>query len=104
MKKYIVLFIIMSSVMLTSCQVNIGESTFYVHWLVIAIPVFILLLLVGLPLGRIKYYCPNCKKTFYTSWIKCVFSVHINNERALKCPHCKKISMCYPSNNQENKK
>ena len=104
MKKILTLFTVLSSLLLSSCKVNIGEKNIDVHWLVIAIPVFIILLTAGLALGKIKYYCPNCNKTFYASWIKCIFSAHVDNERSMKCPHCKKTGRCYPSHNQENEK
>ena len=103
MKRFLGLILSLSCLVLTSCKVNLGERSFDVHWLVIVIPVVIIFLLTGLALGRTKYYCPNCNRTFYASFIKCLFSTHVNDERALKCPHCKKVNKCYPSYDQDTK-
>ncbi len=101
MKKIFLILLFGVIFILSSCKVHMGDSIIEVHWLVIAIPVFIIILLTGLSLGRNKFYCPNCNKTFYVKWYKCIFKAHINDERILKCPHCHKTDICYPSSNQD---
>ena len=101
MKKIFLPFLFCISMILSSCKIHFGDESINVHWLVIVIPAFVILLCVGLSLSKKKFYCPSCNKTFYVKWWKCIFTTHVNDERALKCPHCKKINACYPSSNQD---
>ncbi len=104
MKKIFLPFLFCISMLLSSCKIHFGDKSINVHWLVIAVPAFIILLCAGLSLSKKKFYCPSCNKTFYVKWWKCIFTTHVNDERALKCPHCKKINACYPSSNQDKEK
>ena len=104
MRKILILPFSVLILFLTSCEVHFVEKTYNVHWTVIAIPVIIILIIAGASLAKKKYICPNCHKSFYTNWFKCLFSGHVNDERNLRCPHCKQVGSCYPSYNQEDEK
>ncbi len=104
MKKFLIFILIISMIFLCSCEIHFGEKVYDMHWLFIAIPTVLILIISGVSIAKKKFVCPNCNKTFYVSWIKCIFSGHINDERSLRCPHCKKIGACYPSYNQEDEK
>lgn len=47
-----------------------------------------------------RYACPACRKTFRPRWWKVFFAAHINEDIALRCPHCRRVGICYPSYNQ----
>ena len=48
------------------------------------------------------YVCPHCKTRFKPSRRKnSYFGNMSNNSEVLKCPNCKKITICSLSNNQE---
>ncbi len=69
---------------------------------VIAVFVAILFLILYFALksdGQI-YFCPKCEKRFKAKMIFIMTSRHINDERMLRCPHCHKKSLCYPSHDQ----
>lgn len=54
--------------------------------------------------GRIfastRYVCPACGRTFLAKWWKVFFAFHINDDIALRCPHCGSVEACYPSHDQ----
>ena len=104
MRKLLLLPLSTFMLFLISCKVHFTENTYDVHWSIIAILTVLILIIAGVSLAKKKYVCPNCNKTFYTSWFKCLFSGHVNDERTLKCPHCKQVGACYPSYDQEDKK
>ncbi len=64
----------------------------------------IIILLVLVPvliyLSKTIYVCDKCGCRFRLKWYKCMFSIHMNDDRYLKCPKCKKKSWCSPSYNQ----
>lgn len=86
---------------LCSCQVNVLNATYDVSWWIITVLtvvlIFAVLYAVGKYISKKKYVCPNCNKTFYPKWWEAAFSLHVNDDRVLKCPHCKKKSFCHLS-------
>jgi len=102
MKKIALIFVTVAlSFSLTSCKVNWFDKHYDVQWWVIAIPVIIFFAIVCFAAGKIiaskKYVCPECNKEFYPKWWNAALSVHINDDRVFKCPHCKKKSFCHIS-------
>ena len=100
LKKLLCIGSVLSSLMLTSFEINLWRGSFEIHWIFIVIGVFLILLGVGIAIAKTKFVCPNCNKTFYTRWWKCIFTTHFDNGRALKCPHSHKTDICYPSYDQ----
>ena len=86
------------TVLLTSCTVNWFDKQYDVVWWVIAIPVTIwsLAWLIGggMYIASKTYICPQCRRKFHPLWWKAMFSLHINDDRLFKCPHCGKRSFC----------
>ena len=91
---------------LTSCDVHFGDVHYDVPWWVIAIPTVIILLTAfivgGIIISKKKYVCPNCGYVFSPKFYKAAYSVHLNDDRVFKCPHCKKRGLCSPV--RKNKK
>ena len=87
---------------LTSCQVNWHGQNYRVHWWVLVVPVIIFSLSVLIASGRYiaskQYVCPQCKQSFYPKWWKAAFSMHMNDERVFKCPHCGRKGFCKEKN------
>ena len=100
MKKFIIFFVVLCVVAasVTSCQVHWLDKQFTVQWWVIVIPsVLIVALAWFFAVKHIvsqKYVCPECGKAFYPKWTDAMFSVHMNDNRVLKCPHCGKKGFC----------
>lgn len=100
MKKLIFLFGVMgvAAFSLTSCQVNLGEEQFTVPWWVIVIPSILIVVIAWFAATKHvvsqKYVCPECGESFYPKWWNAAFSVHMNDDRVLKCPHCGKKGFC----------
>ena len=99
------LFII-STFLLSSCQVNWFGSHFDVPWWAIAIPVLvfsaIVLFVAGKHLASKKYVCPKCNKSFYPKWWQAALSIHMNDDRVFKCPHCGRKGFCPLSRESED--
>lgn len=108
MKKIIALFglICIMTVSLTSCQVNWFDKHYEVSWWVIVVPVAIFSVIIWIVVGKHiaskKYICPKCKGTFYPKWWKAAISVHINDDRVFKCPHCGWKGFCHISRGTED--
>ena len=85
----------------TSCKVNWFDQQYDLPWWMIAIPVVILLTVTwffgGKYIASKEYICPKCGKNFHPKWWNAAFSVHINNDRVFKCPHCGRKGFCSPS-------
>ena len=99
MKKIaIVLLIIIWAFALTSCEVNWFEQQYDVPWWMIALPVAVLFVIVWFATGKYiaskKYVCPKCNKTFYPKWWQAALSIHMNDDRVFKCPHCGRKGFC----------
>ena len=108
MKKILALFVLICilTVLLTSCQVNWFDQQYDVPWWVISIPITILSVLVWIVAGKHiaskKYVCPKCNKTFYPKWWKAALSIHMNDDRVFKCPHCGRKGFCPLSRESED--
>ena len=90
--------VVFCQLVLTSCDVHFGSAHYDVPWWVIALPVSLILLMTYRIGGKIisshKYVCPKCLESFYPEWWAAGVSLHINDDRYFKCPHCKKRSFC----------
>ncbi|MBE6718684.1 MAG: hypothetical protein E7574_05485 [Ruminococcaceae bacterium] len=91
---------------LTSCQVNWFDTHYDVPWWVIAAPVlmfsFVVWIAAGKHIASKKYMCPKCNKTFHPKWWKAAISLHINDDRFFKCPHCERKSFCHVSKERKD--
>lgn len=98
MKRIILILTVALTLVLTSCDVHFGELHYDVPWWTIAIPTGIILLAVfiigGIVLSKKEYVCPYCGNTFSPKWYKAAYTIHFNDDRVFKCPHCKKRGLC----------
>lgn len=99
MKKKLFIFLLcMSALLLSSCEVHWFHKSYDVAWWVVAIPTFLIVLITLVLAGTIiashKYVCPKCGGTFYPNRWQAAFSIHINNDRVFKCPHCGRKGFC----------
>ena len=100
MKKLIVFLVSVcaAAFCLTSCQAHLFDEQFTVPWWAIVIPSVLIVALAWFAavkhITSQKYVCPECGKTFYPKWKDAAFSVHMNDNRVLKCPHCRKKGFC----------
>lgn len=96
---FILTFVLCFSI--SSCTVNWFDKTFSVPWWSIAIPTVVLVLVVwvvaGKYLSKKTYVCPKCNGEFQPVWWKAALSLHINDDRIFRCPHCGKRSLCHLS-------
>ncbi len=90
--------------LLTACTLVFGDTRYDVPWWVILITVGAVLLLILVPAlkstRRVWFTCPVCHKKFKPTAAKLLFSLHVNDHRILRCPHCGKRNMCAPSYDQ----
>ena len=90
--------LILIVLVLTSCEVHVGNNRADVKWYVIAVPaiVFVVACVVtaGIVLSKNTYVCPECEKRFHPKWWCAMLSLHINSDRVLKCPHCGRMGFC----------
>ena len=102
MKKHSVakafLLLILLALVLTSCEVHVGNERTDVKWYVIAVPTIIFaaacFVTAGVVLSENTYVCPECGKRFRPKWWRAMFSLRINSDRVLKCPHCGHKGFC----------
>jgi len=91
---------------LTSCKVNWFDQQYDVPWWAVAIPVLvfsvIVLFVASKHITSKKYVCPKCNKSFYPKWWQAVFSIHMNDDRVFKCPHCGRKGFCPLSRESED--
>ncbi len=108
MKKIVVLFVLLCSMtaLLTSCQVNWFGKHYEVSWWVIAVPVVVFSAIVWIVAGKHiaskKYVCPKCNQTFNPKWWRATVSIHMNDDRVFKCPHCGRKGFCHVSKETED--
>ena len=84
MKKYRIatalLLLILFALVLTSCEVHVGNNRADVKWYVIAIPATIFavacVVIAGIVLSKNTYVCPECGKRFRPKWWRAVFTFH----------------------------
>lgn len=95
---FLFLLVIALALSLVSCQVNWFDRQYDVPWWGIAVPILIFLAIaffaVGKHIASKKYVCPKCNKTFYPKWWQTAFSIHMNDDRVFKCPHCGRKGFC----------
>lgn len=109
MKKIMTILLLCGAVglSLTSCTVNWFDRQFDVPWWVIAVPVAVFSAIVWVAAGKHiaskKYVCPTCGQGFYPKWWRAALSVHVNDDRVFKCPHCGKRDLCTPSREREDR-
>lgn len=100
MKKLIVFFAVVCVMAfpLTACQVNWLDEQFTVPWWVIVVPSVAIIAIAWFVAAKHittqKYVCPECNQSFYPKLRNAAFSVHMNDDRVLKCPHCGKKGFC----------
>ena len=97
--------IVILSVSLTSCRVNWFDRQIDVAWWTIAIPVFLFWVMVwffaGKCISKKRYTCKKCKRSFFPEWWSAAISLHMNEERVFKCPHCGVRGFCSVSCDKE---
>ena len=102
----IVLIIGVNLFFLTSCEVNWFDQQYDVPWWVIAVPVVVFSAIVWFAAGKHiaskKYFCPKCNKSFYPKWWHAAISIHMNDDRVFRCPHCGRKGFCPLSRDTED--
>ncbi len=92
--------------LLTACTLRLSDTLYEVPWWIILSIVGAVILLILVPAlkntKRIWFTCPLCNRKFKPAAARILFSLHANDNRVLKCPHCGKRSMCAPSFEQED--
>ena len=87
-----------SALFLTSCRVNWGSNHYNVSWWGIAIPMIAICAVVWIVAGKNfskkKFLCPECRKTFSPKWWNAALSLHGNDKRVYRCPHCGRKGFC----------
>ena len=95
MKKVLLsFFLLISTLMLSSCQVNWFGSHFDVPWYFIAVPVFVLFIVLYVIIVSKTYVCPKCKTEFKPKWYQIYITIHFNDSRIAKCPNCGRKGFC----------
>ena len=103
MKKgiFMALCLIFTALSLSACQVNWYGKQYHVSPWLIVVPVIIFTIAAWVAAGKHvtsqKYVCPKCNHSFYPRFWNAAISIHMNNDRVLKCPHCKRKGFCPPS-------
>ncbi|MBQ8163382.1 MAG: hypothetical protein IJZ93_03325 [Clostridia bacterium] len=89
-------------------EIHFGSLKIFLPWWIIAIPSALLIVIPILIISRLyskkKFVCPNCNESFYPRMRSSLFIIHMNDDVYLKCPYCKKRSMCHPSYRQTEEK
>ena len=93
-KVFIPLLLLLSTLMLSSCQVNWFGSHFDVPWYFIAVPVFVLFIVLYVIIVSKTYVCPKCKTEFKPKWYQIYITIHFNDSRIAKCPNCGRKGFC----------
>ena len=93
-KLFVFVFLIMTVLMLSSCQVNWFGSQFDAPWYFIAVPVIVLFVVLYVVMISKTYVCPKCKTEFKPKWYQFYITVHAGGSRIAKCPNCKRTGFC----------
>ncbi len=102
MKKLLSVILFLSVLVfgLTSCQINVNwlGKQYPVPWWMIVIPSIVIiavaLVFSGKHVASKEYVCSECGEKFYPKFFQAIFSVHLNDARVFKCPHCGKKGFC----------
>ena len=95
MKKILFLFATLPlTILLTSCEVNLGNRTADVPWYYIAIPVAIIFIVTYLAIISRTYVCPQCRTEFKVKPHQLYVTIHYGNRRVAKCPNCGRKGFC----------
>ena len=107
MKKRIfgVVLIILLLCCFCGCEVHWGEETYNLPWQLVSLGAVlftaICFIIGGVHISKKRFVCPKCYKRFKPKWWRCMFSLHVNDDRVLRCPHCKYVGMCSLSYEQD---
>lgn len=106
-KRFLISFLLLyTSVFLTSCKVNWFDKSYDLPWLFVAIPTVLFVLIVMIAAGKYiakkTFVCEKCYKSFHPKWWKAMLSLHVNDDRIFKCPHCGKRGFCHVSSSPDN--
>ena len=82
------------SVLLTSCKVNWFGKTADVPWYCVVVPVALIFVVLYIVILSHTYICPHCKTEFKAKPYQLYVTVHFNNKRIAKCPHCQRKGFC----------
>ena len=93
-KLFVFVFLIMTVLMLSSCQVNWFGSQFDAPWYFIAVPVIVLFVVLYVVMISKTYVCPKCNTEFKPKWYHLFITVHFNGSRIAKCPNCGRKGFC----------
>ena len=93
-KVFLSSLLIVSTLMLSSCQVNWFGSHFDVPWYFIAVPVVVLFVVLYVIMISKTYVCPKCKTEFKPKWYQVYITIHFNGARVAKCPNCGRTGFC----------
>lgn len=80
--------------LLTSCKVNWFDRQYDVAWYFVAIPVAIVCILAHIFIMSGTYICPRCGTEIKLKWYQIYAYLHINGERLVVCPNCKRKGFC----------
>jgi len=97
-KVFLPLILLISTLILSSCQVNWFGSHFDVPWYFIAVPVLVVSIVVFIVSYVIivskTYVCPKCKNEFKPKWHYIYITIHFDDSRIAKCPNCGRKGFC----------
>ena len=93
-KVFLISLVLISALMLSSCQVNWFGSHFDVPWYFIAVPVVILFVVLYVFMISKTYVCPKCQTEFKPKWYQIYITIHFNGSRVAKCPNCGRKGFC----------
>ncbi len=95
MKKIILVITLLTSMfMFSSCKVNWFGSSFNVPWYFIVIPVVVLFLVLYVTIISKIYICSECKTEIKPKWYQLSVCIHHMDQRVVKCPKCGRKGFC----------
>lgn len=86
--------LLLISLTLCSCRVNLVSTTVDVPWYYVAIGVTLLFAILYVSIFSSTYICPNCKSEFKPKWYQLYVCIHMNGKRIAKCPKCGRKGYC----------
>ena len=95
MKKLIfAITLLTSTLLLSSCKVNLGGNIVDLPWYLVAIPIVLVLVVLYIFMLSETYICPDCKTEFKPKWYQFSIFFHLNEKRVVKCPKCGRKGFC----------